>query len=440
MMVCGNRVAASALTLLVAGCQLDAPVDGVAAAVVTSEGEDAGAGFDFGGDCSSGTGAFTQFVARNASTVVGEIPINKRNVRVDLRAIEDVDIQLVDKATGHEIVAWPYGDLSGPRAGCASYGGVQYCYSGYNGTGSNLGYEWIEVRGDTNRALAMRVFGYTAGTAQVEYSWQAVDTCREIGSGSFLQEVPYFGVTTVGTIPPGKVNVQVALTSSRDLDVQLFDGATAIVKWPDGLLNGPTTQSVDYRNMRITWSGFNGDGVRRGNEFIRIDGAVTRGLSMRVFGYQAGVAQVDYQWGAGAGAACGASGLPLCRGGLFCKAGDGGDIARGIPGACHSANWCASDASAADDCAGQPRPPQSGEWTCEEFECTWKTRASCSSNAQCGASQYCDDGLCRGDGSCAQPADCVVDGNDWDSGACIATHRWQATCDNALCGFLCVPL
>jgi len=288
------------------------------------------------------------------------------------------------------------------------------------------------VRGDTNRTLQMRAYGYVAGDAQVTYRWSAVDTCNEVGSGRFSQRVPRLETALVGVIPKGEVNVSIQLASSNDIDVQLFDGATALVKWPDGMLRGPTRQSLDYEGMRIEWSGYSGDGNGLGHEYIRIDGAITRKLTMKVFGYREGDAMVTYEWGIGAGKACG-PGKPDCGPALSCKAGDGkGD-------ACHTASWCASDASAPVDCAALEHPPAAGRWTCETFECTWKTSSACDSADDCGPSQYCSDGgFCLDDGTCEIAGDCTADGNEWDVGACVAPKRWEPVCEpSATCGYAC---
>lgn len=330
-------------------------------------------GFDWGADCSAGDGEFAQYVPYYATETVGPIPPRKRNVRIALTSPEDVDIQLIDTLTGTQIIAWPGGLLNGATFACATYQGVQYCYSGYNGSGGELGNEFIEIRGDTNRQLTMRVFGYAAGSAAVEYSWEAAPTCNEAGAGSFSQYVPHLNTATVGEIPAGKVNVRIDLRSTRDVDVQLFDGSTPIVRWPDGLLNGPTAGTVSYAGMTVAYSGYNGDGTGRGNEYIEVRGRVTRKLTMRAFGYAAGNATVNYQWGVGAGAACGSLGLPACGTGLVCKNGDDGDIAIDVPGTCHTESWCESEASAPDDCAGLIHIAVPGYWGCDTFQCVYRT-------------------------------------------------------------------
>ncbi len=445
-------------------------------------GSTAQAAFDWGGDCSTGQGSFAQFIPQSVTTTIGDIPKRKRNVRIELQSDRDVDVQLIDKASGTEIIAWPSGLLNGPTEECTTFDQVEYCYSGYNGDGVNLGHEWIEVRGNTNRELAMKAYGYQSGDASVEYTWHAVDTCNEQGDGSFGQFIPHFEVANIGDIPANKVNVRIDLRSANDLDIQLFDGDVAIVKWPDGMLNGPSNDSVSYAGMNIVWSGYNGDGTGLGNEYIEIQGRVTRRLTMKAFGYAAGTAQVNYEWGLGTGVACGTFTTPPCGPGLMCKNGDTGKIEVDIPGACHTNDWCASDESAPDDCAHLIHIAVPGYWACtEEFTCKYETGPQpgaecgffgphcpegntcwyecpggpstcginpqgtcvkeCSDGSDCAGNEYCSSGgLCLPDGSCNVADDCTNEDNEWDSGACIATTSWQAKCDAQTCGFECIPL
>ncbi len=336
------------------------------------------ASFDWGGDCSSGTGEFEQYVPQAQTAEIGEIPAGKADVRIDLTAEEDVDVQLIDVLTGTEIIAWPSGLMSGSGEQCATWQGVEYCYSGYNGdqTADGLGNEWIEVRGVTNRELVMRAFGYAAGDAIVEYGWETTRTCGEVGEGSFQQWIPQGNTTLVGEIPTGKVAVTVELIAAqgRDLDVQLVDAldGTEIVAWPSGLMNGPAEQSLTYRDMDITWSGYNGIDGNLGHERIEIAGATTRPLELRAFGYQAGNADVDYEWGDGVGSTCMGIATIQCPDGLACKA-----VQVGVwdpAGECHTEPWCESDSSAPADCQGQLHITIPGRWGCVDYRCSW---ASC---------------------------------------------------------------
>jgi hypothetical protein len=244
--------------------------------------------------------------------------------------------------------------------------------------GGQLGHEYIEVHGDTNRELVMQAFGYAAGSAEVDYGWDAVPTCNEAGSGYFLQYVPYQATVTVGTIPAQKINVLVELRSSdgQDIDVQLFDDAdgTKIVGWPDGLLNGPGPGEIDYNNMIIEYSGYNGINGNWGHEDIEIRGETTATLTMKAFGYSAGDANVEYAWGLGAGEQCGGTALPplpSCDENMTCK-----PLARSskVPGECHTANWCLNAKLARIQCADLSHPPGRGSWTCETFQCVWVPR------------------------------------------------------------------
>jgi hypothetical protein len=259
--------------------------------------------FDWGSQCSSGSDSKTDSIPHRASKVIGDIPANKSNVYIQLDAgAVDVDIQLIDQTNGTEIIAWPNGVLgsSGSEA-CASYQGLEYCYSGYEGVNGQSGVEWISIQGVTNRTLTMKAFGYEAGDAVINYSWDAIEGCGDydVGNGTFSQNIPYREdpATEIGVIPAGKAQVKVNLNSAVDVDVQLFDGSTPIIQWPNGLLNGASKESVEYKGMKITYSGYNGDGTGYGNEYIQISGITSADLTMRAYGYQAGVANVEYEWG-----------------------------------------------------------------------------------------------------------------------------------------------
>lgn len=327
------------------------------------------ASFDWGSDCEGGEGNFTQFLYQDEVALVGEIPQGKEDVTIFLDSLEDVDIQLVDDWTGTEIVAWPTGLLSGPTTECVEYHGRSYCYSGYNGDGTwdGAGFEWISIDGETNRPLTMYAYGYETGTALVDYSWGASTTCNEVGDGAFSQYIPYDDTILVGEIPAGKSNVVIDLDAlhGTDVDVQLWDGDIPIIAWPNGLLSGPTSETLEYEGATIVYSGYNGVNGNVGHETIEIYGEVPFDFTMYAYGYEAGTADIDYAWGVGVGEACNTD--AHCEEGLWCKFGDG------FEGVCHTPTWCESDASAADDC-GDLFDAQAyyGHWTCEDFECAFQ--------------------------------------------------------------------
>ena len=259
------------------------------------------AGFNFG-EC-SGSGTFEQqinkFNSFEDAITVGEIPKGIQGLHIELNSDNDVDIRLY-AYNGDKIVHWPNGILNGPNKESTKYKEHLVTYSGYNGTDGKKGYEYIDVEGSTPTTFIMKAFGYKAGFATVNYSWSGKDNCSgsESGTGHFKQPILQKAINLVGTIPPHIKDVYIKLTSTKDLDIQLYSASgEAIIAWPNGKLSGPRKQSINYHGMRIEWSGYNGVDGNKGNEYIKISGETTQEFIMKVYGYQAGEADVDYSWG-----------------------------------------------------------------------------------------------------------------------------------------------
>jgi uncharacterized protein YkwD len=153
----------------------------------------------------------------------------------------------------------------------------------------------------------------TSNMAQAEFNFCSGNNGGQAGSGTFQQQIPFFGIAEVGELPIGVSGVEINLTSTQDIDIQLYDKITGeqIIHWPYGILAGSGYQSLVYHDVFIEWSGYNGEGGNPGNEFIRITGAndpsapSSRAFIMKVFGYTAGLANVNYTWD---GAICDDSG------------------------------------------------------------------------------------------------------------------------------------
>ncbi len=259
-------------------------------------------GFDFGKECTGGSGTFEQQINHymgdyENAILVGEIPTGIKDLNITLTSDKDVDIRLY--AGEDKIVHWPYGLLSGSNQKSAEYEGVQVSYSGYNGTEGEKGHEYIKITGATPAKMTMKAFGYKAGFATVNYSWSGKENCNpDQGEGNFTQSLEKDAISLVGAIPAGIGALEVSLKSDKDLDIQLYgEDGTAIVAWkPKGLLSGASTQSITYNGMDIEWSGYNGDGTGKGHEYIKISGNTTEALTMKVYGYQSGFADVTYSW------------------------------------------------------------------------------------------------------------------------------------------------
>ena len=259
-------------------------------------------GFDFGEECTGGSGSFEQQINHymgdyeNAITV-GEIPAGIKDLNITLTSDKDVDIRLY--AGEDKIVHWPYGLLNGSKEKTAKYHDINVSYSGYNGTDGEKGHEFIELSGATPTKMTMKAFGYRAGFATVNYSWSGKENCdASQGEGNFTQSLVKDAISLVGEIPAGIGALEVTLKSSKDLDIQLYsEDGTAIVAWkPKGLLSGAGKQQISYHGMDIEWSGYNGDGTGAGHEYIKISNDTTEKLSMKVYGYEAGYADVTYSW------------------------------------------------------------------------------------------------------------------------------------------------
>ena len=144
--------------------------------------------------------------------------------------------------------------------------------------------------------LSLALAAMIPASAFAGFDWGGNGACD--GSGSFQQQISQGGVATVGDIPVGKEGVYIKLLSDEDVDIQLFDSESGakLVEWPDGTLNGATSESMSHYGMSIEYSGYNGDGTGLGHEYIKITGATSRLLTMKAYGYAAGYATVDYSW------------------------------------------------------------------------------------------------------------------------------------------------
>jgi endonuclease I len=184
------------------------------------------------------------------------------------------------------------------------YRGDSIQYSGYNGVDGRPGNEFIEFGDATDRAYEMYAFGYAAGDATVSYSWTGRSDCTSAtsGSGSFQQDISQGNAVTVGILPAGLTDVFIRLESTKDVDVQLYDGLVPVVDWK----NGPFTDKKSFARVyyeaagvQVEYSGYHGEQSdnKRGYEYVRLGGTLTKSLSLRVLGYEQGRATVIYNWG-----------------------------------------------------------------------------------------------------------------------------------------------
>lgn len=131
-------------------------------------------------------GSFRTSVAEGEVTQLGQIPRGKKDLRVSLDALVDIDIQLYNAemtgtfSEGEAIVAYceldscNYGDITAAAVIEKSYNGMQLEYSGWNGVRGYPGSEYIQITGETTRILSMGLLGFQAGSARVDYTYTEV--------------------------------------------------------------------------------------------------------------------------------------------------------------------------------------------------------------------------------------------------------------------------
>merc|ERR1712072_218139 len=140
------------------------------------------------------------------------------------------------------------------------------------------------------------------------------DKCKG-GKGTFKKAMKKGGRATVGVIPAHQNNVKVYLNSVEDVDLEVWGplGKIALVafsckgmnmnhKTPTACLDAGDKATIKYAGATITYSGWNGQMGKHGyhetgNEYIKISGKSAVALTIKTFGYVAGVSNIKYSWG-----------------------------------------------------------------------------------------------------------------------------------------------
>ena len=155
---------------------------------------------------------------------------------------------------------------------------MKITYSGYMGVDDNPGKEFIEIDGVGSTNLMMKAFAFAAGKAKIEYEFDRVQTGCCLGirpcTGQFSSNVPEGGTVDIGTIPDGKVDLEVRLFSEKDVDIQLFDkgdvstyaDGKGIVAYCEGTCNqgalgnnDGSAEETTYKQRVYKYSGYAGD-------------------------------------------------------------------------------------------------------------------------------------------------------------------------------------
>ena len=258
---------------------------------------DVGAEFNFN-TTTGGSDEFVQQIEDGEEVTVGIIPENVNNLYVSLECSDDVDIRLYDSENNKAIVGWSIGATLKSDDKCdTKYNGVTITYSGYNGYDGEKGHEYISISGVTSNEYRITAFGFDEGYATVIYSYDGTGSGDTSGTGYFEKHVSSDEREYVGTIPAGVENFKVYLEATNDLDIELYNGNNDVVGWGDRFEISSGSKVTDtYRNDVITWSGWNGDGSGKGNEYIKISGTSMNEYKLYVFGFEEGKVEVSYSW------------------------------------------------------------------------------------------------------------------------------------------------
>lgn len=138
------------------------------------------------GPAKNGSGSFSAAVPQGGRTTFGTIPSGIKNLRVDLAADRDLDVELWNGDV--LVVGWQAegvkGRISSPSQVSGMNNSVAITWSGWDGTANNRGSEFIRINGTTQNPFVMKVFGYEQGSVMVNYSWgdDAIDVIFDVAS------------------------------------------------------------------------------------------------------------------------------------------------------------------------------------------------------------------------------------------------------------------
>lgn len=117
------------------------------------------------------------------------------------------------------------------------------------------------------------------------------------GSGEFRQQIAQDARLVVGDIPSGLEGLEIAMiTTGDDVDIQLTSGETEVINWEGDIINEGSVVTKTWSNDAITYSGYGGDGINAGNEYVMFKDGTSNAYRMWAYGYQPGVAVVTYSW------------------------------------------------------------------------------------------------------------------------------------------------
>jgi len=86
----------------------------------------------------------------------------------------------------------------------------------------------------------------------------------------------------VTSIPEGATELEITLSATADLDLNLYDGTTFVIGW-GGEIDSSGSTTGTYEEDTFAYSGWDG-----GEEYITADGPLSRAYDLKVYGFEAG--------------------------------------------------------------------------------------------------------------------------------------------------------
>lgn len=218
--------------------------------------------FNFGSgrrlqSCSGNSETFEKILVKDSAVKLGEIPIGLEGLKISLTSASDVDIVLTSGDS--KVIHWLGGVFQNAGQETKTFKSDSITYSGYEGSGGN-GNEFIQFNNPTVNSYVMYAFGYAAGSASVSYTWTGKAGCvagtptpapvaggaqptpapvasgptpsigNPSGQGSCSISVNANEMKEITSLPPGVSDFYLRIDSSSDVDIELAEGGSDLVK------------------------------------------------------------------------------------------------------------------------------------------------------------------------------------------------------------------
>ena len=130
-----------------------------------------------------------------------------------------------------------------------------------------------------------------SATVTASYTEDAITKTAEVSvTVSMLAELEFSGslakdereTLLTPDIPEGATELEITLSATADIDLELYDGAIFVIGWK-AIIDSSGSTTGTYEGDTFAYSGW-----YDGEEYITADGPLSRAYTLKVFGYEAG--------------------------------------------------------------------------------------------------------------------------------------------------------